>query len=139
MPKFSEILAKLDGEIITTSKKAAGLFSETLTALDKEIEPIVVAAEPAIKQDIEDIITNGMPVVWPLITGGGAPLAIINAGYDYFKAELPHLCEEIWMALASELSLKIKSVTAPTVSQVINAGVAAAVAVPAEPVAGSAS
>lgn len=115
MPKFSEILAKLDGEIITTTKKAAGLFSETLTAIDNEIKSLVVAAEPEIKQDIEDVITNGMPVVWPLVTGGSTPMAIIMAGYDYFKAQLPHLFEEIWMSLASELSLKIKAVM-PVVS-----------------------
>lgn len=110
MPKFSEILAKLEGEVITTTKKAAGLFSETLTAIDNEIKSIVIPAEPAIKQDIEDVITNGMPIVWPLITSGSAPMAIIMAGYDYFKSQLPHLCEEVWMVLASELSSKVKNI-----------------------------
>lgn len=114
MPKLSEILAKLEGEAITTTKKAAGMFSETLTAIDNEIKNIVVADAPAIKQDIEDVITNGIPIVWPLVTGGNGSMAIIMAGYDYFKSQLPHLIDEILMSLASELSLKVKAVI-PTI------------------------
>lgn len=131
MLEFSEMLAKIDGEIVTTSKKAAGLLSEALTAIDDElkvaaqavgteIKTDLQAAAPEIKKDITDIVKNGIPVVWPLVTAGSAPLAIINAGYAYFQNALPHLFEEIWMTLASELSMKVKSIQtvsiqAPTV------------------------
>lgn len=110
MPKFSEILDKLEGEIITTSKQAAGILSETLAVIDNELKTDITAIMPVIKNDIKDIIKNGIPIIWPLITSGSAPMAIIMAGYDYFKSQLPHLCEEVWMVLASELSSKVKNI-----------------------------
>lgn len=137
MPKLSEILAKLEGGAITTTKKAAGFLSEGLAAIDKELEADFVAAEPAIKQDLTSVITDGIPVVWPLVTGGSAPSAIIAAGYAYFMAALPHLFEEIWTVLAAELSMKVKSIASPTVPQVITQGLVAAVTT--EEPAGSAS
>lgn len=118
MPKFSEILDKLEGEIITTTKAAAGVMSETLAVIDSELKADLTAASPVIKQDIKDVIKNGIPVIWPLVASGSAPMAIIMAAYDYFQAQLPHLCEEIWMAFAAELSSKVKNVTPAVITPI---------------------
>lgn len=128
MPKFSQILASLEGDIITTSKKAAGIFSQTLTVIDNELKSDIAAIAPQAETAIITIIKDAIPVVWPLVTAGGNPTAIIAAGYGYFKDALPHLCEELWTMLAAELSLKVKDIATP--AQVINEGVAAAVITP---------
>lgn len=108
MPKLSEIVDKIEGVFITTTKKAAGIMSETLTAIDNEIIAIVKAAEPAIKKDITTIMQDGIPVAWAAFNTGGIS-ACVTAGIEFIKAELPTLGLEIQTALGAELAAKAKS------------------------------
>lgn len=113
MPKLSEIIDKIEGLVITTSKKAAGIMSETLTAIEPELE-----------KDLKIVIQNGIPIALSAFTSGGVSAAITVA-IAYIKAELPVLGEELWTALGAELALKAKSlspVAAPVITTIPSAG-----------------